>query len=440
MPGMMQPSRPKRKKPLVTVIVLATLLVLGGGSAAVFGLYLPNTPANVWNTGLERSGESIEKMTLEATTKEKLAAFEQSELTGSVDITADGESFSGTIAAKYDKDSADSTMTVSFDGESGAKQNLGVHVMAEMAKGKELPDMYLKLSGIKALGLDAMAPGVGTYDGKWIGISAAYLEQYLDDADKDAMTAEEFTHEDATALAKIVLADSRKYLFSADPQTAVLVQKSFVGTETLDGGMTANHYTVGINKANAKAYCEALITNLSASPSFKKLPGVDASTIETDKKSSIDDCKKSIDADIKDTDTFDMWIDKQYKLIHKARFTDDKERGDYIEVGQSYKGGDTLPMFVAMHSDKDKFDGRMTLDVDVARSVTNGTFTFKQTGESKLDVNAKFGFKPHQGTVTVQKPAGAIPIQEVFKQLGFDPEALAETELQDTELQDSELR
>ncbi len=445
-----QMQRPKRKK-RVLAIVIASIVVIGAAAGGVFGLYLPNTSANVWNTGLNRSGETLEQLTMEATAKDKVDVLKKSTLAGSIEFTSDGETYSGKINSKYDPISSDTTLSVSFkapgldtsfdsQGLGGSasqrpasnpakQQEIGLQVLTEQAADKVFPDTFFKLSGFKTLGLDGFLPGLNDYDGKWIAAPAEYLQSFLpaDELEKlqsekkSGKTDSRFDHEDAAELARITMANSRKYLFSTDVETAILVQKSFVGTEELDGDITANHYTVSLNKANAKKFCQSIIDDLAASESFKKLPGMDEETFAEDKKTAIEDCKKSVDDDIDENDTFDMWIDKSYKLIHKVRFTDKEEKGSYVDIGQSYKGGDVLPLFMRVHSDKDKMDGTFTLDIDTKQNTTVGAWNFKATGEEAFSTKASLELKPHEGKVTITKPTGAIPLKDVLSRFGIDP-------------------
>jgi hypothetical protein len=263
------------------------------------------------------------------------------------------------------------------------------------------------------------------YEGKWISVTSEYLESFVKEESGQDEKQPEFTQNDAAELAKALSKPTQDYLFSSDPEKAVLVQKSFEGTEEVDG-ITANHYIVGPNKENLKKYCQATIEAVYATEAYKKLSQTKPERIDEEKQKAIKECNEGIDADIKEEDTFDMWINKGNKLIYKIRFTDKKESGTYVEIGQTYKKGDVLPMFIAAHSDKDKYDGRFTLEYNSKSNVTKGEFKLELKGDSPDDTyNAKanFEFKPFDGDVTIEAPKDAIPIEQVLPAIGLDPNA-----------------
>ncbi len=62
------PRQGKRK--VILFGAMAAVLVLAGSAAAVFGVYIPNKPQNVWKTGLNRSGTAVQKLVATVTTKD----------------------------------------------------------------------------------------------------------------------------------------------------------------------------------------------------------------------------------------------------------------------------------------------------------------------------------------------------------------------------------
>lgn len=411
----------KKKKLIIGgAITLVVICLLGAG--AVFGLYLPNKPDAVYKSGLERTGKAVDKLVNDNLTQDKLNEIKSTDLSGKLDVQAAGTSYGGTFNSKFDTKKSDSTVTYKND-----QQNVSVQLLSDLADGKTYPDVYLKVSGLSALGLDQFIPQLKDYDGKWISATGDYLASIAPIENKDDSKPNEFGQKEAAELAKIVTNTTRDYVFTSDESKAVIQQKSFVGTEKLDEGITANHYTVGINKANANNYCKALIESIVASDAYKKIPGIDHGNVDENKNDSIKSCQDSINNDIKDTDTFDMWVDKKTKLIHKIRVTDEKDKGTYVEIGQTYKKGSNIPLFVTMHSDKDKYDAKLTLDVDTDKNVTKGSINFTYNGDDKYTANASFEFKPHEGDITIDKPKDAIPIQQVLKAFNFDPAELQQS-------------
>lgn len=409
-------DRFKKKKFLVPGAgVLAALLFAG----VVLGWYLPNQPQNVYNTGLDRTGEVAEKLILEGFDRESLETIKQSELTGKVEANGKDISFSTDFNSKYDEKYSDSFVNAKYKFPEDNEKSIGVKFLTETLKGRYYPNIYFQLTGLNAFGLEQFAPGLSEYDGKWISATSDYLESAIPASDEDGEKPGEFTYEDAAELAKVITAKTREYVFTSDKENSVVVQKSFVGTEKMEDGITANRYKIGLNKANLKKYCAALIEGVYSTKAYKKLPGGNSNNIDEDKKSSIKSCQDNVEEDVKEENTYDLWVDKKYKLIHKVRVTDKDDASSYVEAGQKYKGKDDVPLFVNVHSDKENYDGKFTLVLNTKTDVTKGTFSFNQQGVDWLKLDGSLEFKPFKGELKIEKPANAVPIQEVLQKLGF---------------------
>ncbi len=308
---------------------------------------------------------------------------------------------------------------MTYKGADG--KDLSVQLLSEAAEGALYPDIYFKMSGLSALGLDEFVPQAKDYEDKWIGASSDYLKSLIPAESTELDAKNEFTEKDAAELAKITTKITREYVFNADPQKAVLTQKSFVGTEKVESDITANRYEVTVNKDNAVKYCKALTEAFMSADAYKRIPGVDEGKIEEDKKNALKSCDDVDTKSIEDNSVIEMWVDKKLKLIHKVRVSEKDEKGNYAEFGQTYKKGDSIPMFALYHSDRDKYEGKMTLEVDTKKSITKGTFNFNFTGDEKYGAKATFEFKPHEGDVTIDKPKDFIPLSEVLKAFDVDP-------------------
>jgi hypothetical protein len=414
----------KRKKILIGLAPALIALIVGGGW--VFGFYLPNKPQNVWRTGLDRTGSTLDKLVIDATEKDKLEQSKKTEVSGSLEIKGEGANFSGSFSSKYDPANSDSGLNIKYDDAGSKEVNFNAQLKTKLPDDTNLPDLYFKVTGLNTFGVDQLVPTIAGYDGKWISVSSEYLKSVL-----PPETQEEFKKdrendvkaEDVAELARIVSGTTHEYVFTSDESKSVLVQKRYLGVEKLDNDITAYHYEVGFNKSNVKEYCKALVSRFMGAEAFKKLPGVKADNIDKDKEAAIKDCEESADKDIKDNYTFDMWVDKKYKLVHKLRFSDEQDKGTYFEVGQTYRGDDVLPLFLVVHSDKDQYNAIFDLEVDTVKTAGKGTFDFAYTGAQKYTAKASFEFKPYEGDINVEEPKGAIPIEEVLKKLGLDPSA-----------------
>ncbi len=405
------PKNPRKKLLLAGAGGLAALVILSLGG--VFAVYLPNKPENVWSAGISRTGKTVDKIVTSATNEKALASYKSSELSGSAEATVEGKTYKGSFNSKYDSKQTDNSFTYNGDGQ---PKDFNLKLLTDLADGKDFPDVYFQITGLSALGVDQFVPGADKYDGKWISVSSDYLKSVLPVEEKEAKNSQ-FTSQDAAELSRAVSNTTRDYVFSNDPAKAVLVRKNFVGTEKIEDGITANHYTVGINKDNAKKYCQALIESVVSTNGYKHIPGINPDSIDKDKQDSIKSCQSDIDTSFKDTDEFDVWIDKSKKLINKIRFTDEANKGTYVEVGQTYKKGDVVPLFLKAHSDEDKYEYTMTLETDMKKSTTKGAFNLSYTAGTNITAKAAFEFKPFDGDVTITKPTDSISIEKLLQDL-----------------------
>jgi len=403
------------------------VLVLALTSGVVFGWYLPNTPNNVYNTGLSRSGKALNSLIIAATDKKKLETYKTSTISGSIDTTVAKSHYTGDFTTTFDKASLNGGLDVALTDAQGKKEALTAKVLSQIPSGSVYPNIWFQLTGLKTLGLDPLFPQVGTYDRKWIAVSSSYLQsigaKYLNTSDN---TQTQITTEDIAEVARAVSGVSQQYLFSTGTDKAVFEKRSFVGKEQVDG-LSVYHYKVGVNIEHAKAYCVALSDATISTNAYKKVSGRTAAEITSDKTSAAKDCNQSTSDAIKATDTYDLWIDGHYKLVYKFRVYDKADKGLYTDVGQIYKGGDTLSLFVKVHDTHDSVDGAFTLDTDLNTNQTNGTLIVKSTSNDfPFNVTVKLKAVLSSKAVQVTPPTSAIKIEDVLKSLGLDATATPE--------------
>ena len=392
----------------------------------MFGLYLPNTPGNVWNTGINRSGKALDGLVQDATTATRLKEYKTSNIEGTLAVHADGSKYSGNFTTSFNKTSLNGGLSINLQDKDGSKQALTAKVMSQLPKDSLYPDLYFQVSGLKSLGLDDIMPGISAYDGQWISVSSDYLkslgDDYLASGNNDTS---QITSGDIAELARATSGVTKEYLFSTDKDKGVFVKKSFVGKEKQDG-MSTYHYKVGINLSHAKAYCTALTQAVLSTGAYSKLSGETKQQMHDKKKTAAKDCATSTTNALKGNDTFDLWIDGHYKLIYKIRAyaTDDKE--SYTDIGQVYKGGDKLSLFVTYHDAPSQSNTKLTLDTDLKTNATNLKLTSASIDSSfpydlTLTLTANISSKP----VTITKPASSVPIQTVLGKLGFGDPSVA---------------
>jgi hypothetical protein len=403
------------KKKLLTIIgLVVVLLLLAVGY--VFAFYLPNKPENVWKTGLDRTGDGLNGLITDATEQNKLSKLTTSELSGN--LTFESKAYgkaTGSYSAKFDDNSADGNLSVSLPQQGDKNIDLSLKTLLETPKDSTYPDVYLKFSGINALGLDAFIPGINQYDGTWINISSKYIESHAAVA-RDLDTKSDVKTADVAGLVRAVSGTTRDYLLTSQPDKAVLENKGFQGKETVDGIKTYR-YKAAVNKDHAKAYCDALGNAVAGTDLFKKL--VDESDRADSKKSFVEDCKNGVN-DIKSGETFDVWIDSGYKLIHKVRLYDTEDKDSYLDFGQTYKGDHNLYLFANLHDASAKADMTSTTTFNFDDMSAQGALDVKSKEGEGYTMSLTFKLAANDKKVTIDKPANSVPVETVLHALGLD--------------------
>ncbi len=409
-------SQKKSKKPLGLIAGgIAAVLLLSSG--VVFGYVLPNRPENVWSTGMNRSGKALEKLVSTATEKTTIDKFTKSQVTASLTADMGAEKFSGTLTSKYDETGANGNLVIKAKNTAGEEKEISLDAISKVIKDSTYPTAYIRFKGLSDLGLDAFAPGIGAFENKWITIDEDYFKNLgLEDGDTPKSQA---SADDYAKLANAAMEVTNEYIFTAAEDKAVFTRKSFVAKEKVDD-VSAFHYTVGVQVDHLADYCKALVTKEMGMAEFKKLPLYNADTFEEDKKSALKDCDDiKTDNDNLADETFDMWIDAKYKLVYKIRLTDKDTKDSYVDIGQLYRGGDDVNLFMKNH-DKD-VDASVVFKTNIKTSLTSLDVNIKgKTSGEDYDVTINLAAKPYTGEVDTKAPDGAIKIQDVLNQLGLN--------------------
>ena len=418
-----QPQASRRRKLLW--VGLAALVVAGAAGGYVFGLYLPNKPDHVWGLAFSRTGDALDTLVNSAVSADTTKAYQKLQLTGDLNVKSGSASFRGSLDGKFDPTTAQGTVKISAGDSEGQKYDLGIDLRSQRPKDALYPDSYLRLSGLKALGLDAYLPGIGDYDNKWVYISGDYVKSLVpamtDSQSKD--TNPQLTRDDVAEVAQTLTRVTKQYVFTDDQSKAVVINKEFLGKDQSEGASTY-HYKAGLNKDHAQAYCVALGNALLETKAYKKFNAVDGTAGKTDPKTTVTkDCADSTGG-IKDTSSFELWVERGHDLIQKVKVADPSEPGNYVEVGQTYKGGTTIPQFARYHSDKDKLDIAEQATLDTTTKAVKLTVSGREqkTATSEgFDISLNLNASPYNGTVPFDRPADAVPLPEVLKRFGIDP-------------------
>ncbi|MFZ1483810.1 MAG: hypothetical protein WAS36_02265 [Candidatus Saccharimonadales bacterium] len=412
------PPVKKSKKKLYIIggsVGLMLLLVATG----VFGFYLPNRPSAVWNTGINRTGKALDSVVQSATEKKTLETLSTSKISGELNATYQGSTYKGTVTTKFKDNDSDTGVTVAMKS-TDVNMNVGLKVLTETVKDSSYPNAYFQFTGLKELGiLDMASPGLGEYEGKWISIPAATYQKWIQQISGEESEAAKYSSADIAEISQTVIAVTNNYVFSTDPEKAVLKQNSFVGKETVDDIKTY-HYKVSVNQEHAKDYCVALVNEVTKTKAFKNLTGYSDEDVNSTREDGVKSCKDDAAKQVKESDEYDMWIDGKYKLIYKVRVNDKDAKGDYQEFGQRYTGGDVLTFFYNLHSEENKGDVKVSFVYNAKTFVTTMTLDGEsKSKENPSSLDAKVTFEPSNDEVKITAPKDAVPIETILQQLGI---------------------
>lgn len=408
-------KKPKRTMLFVSVIVLVILL-LGGGYA--FGIYLPNKPANVYKSSLKNSAAGIDTLT-NYFQKQTGSDFKSVAYAGSLKVKSSAVSFDGNVSGKFDKDgNGDLLLNADVLGE-----KLAVNVRSLKAAGNSSPDIYLRATGIKSILDSEGLNGFDSLDGQWLfvdhtiidSLSTSARQSLGQGAGSDAASASTVPsmaqiNDAVNAVNKV----NKQYLFTTDPQTAVLAGEKFIAKETKDG-RSVDHFKVGYNKAHLKAYVAALKTALDGSQlnDWSKKANDGKSLSEVMDFTSLEDSVNNAKSDY----TFDLWADTKIKLIHAIEFADTKNPNEKFTISQNYTGGSKYPFSISgtsVDSDGLKSSGTFGFTVDTA---TN-KYTIDVSGSSSDGSSGALNLSLTPGSAAVKEvaPSGAKSINDLMSQ------------------------
>ena len=451
-------TSPKDRKRAFIFLGLSAFLVV---CIAVFVLafYIPNLPKNVWATGLTRTGKETDLLIEKLEDPKAYKALEKSSIAVKGKGTTDGTSIDINLDSKYDSTKSNSNLDVNGKGN-GKTYKLNAQVKTVLPESATLPNIYFKISGFSSLGLDEFFGDLKKYDNTWVAVEQDFYNSLIEPGDTpDKQDGKNVTQQDITSVLSDLNTVAKEYIFTNDPEKAVIEMVSYVGTEESEG-IKAKHYKAKINKSHAVAYCKASAQKVFANKSFKRIAGED----EASYKDYKDDTLKSCDSSIKDSELdrpFDMWIDSKYKVIHKVRVTTDfskenkknqeekqkcieeaslyddggspddckyydssiKKGVQYSEFGQIFKSKSQIKLFVHDLQDINgsKTDNRLDVSIDTDKLQLSGDFVYlskpKEGKESKVNINMIS--KPYDGKVETDKPAATIPLQQILNELGI---------------------
>lgn len=404
------PATAGRKLPtkLIAIIVSVVVVLIGGSSAAYFGIILPNNPEHLWGQALKNTGKGYTKFInyakdTKAETGLNIKGTFKLDSSFKTDGSFEVKSDSKNATLKADVGLATTRMTVD-----------GILITNEVSK---TPDMYYKFSGIKGIAQEfgGVGPEFDSLDNQWIAIdhtlfdnTAEYASNGLLDSDLLSMSKQDWLD-----IAKSAGQTMDKYIFTDNPVTAVFKISKKVGEESKDG-RKLYHYEAGISKDHTKEFISALKDQLKKT----KL----GTALGNDYQEAMDSLflPASID-NIKDSDTIGVWVDKKTKLVRRIQLVDSDNSNTTIDLALNYNGGDEYPFEISATTDEDGIKDTITLGVTI-NSKTNAyklnlKASSEQEGQDGLTFETNIDIKQSSDAVNVSKPAGAKSLIEAMNSI-----------------------
>lgn len=415
-----EPKKSKLKK--ILIIVIAVILLLVAGVGAYFGLVVPSKPENVYNSAMGRSGKVFKSTVDSYTSQEYLNKIKKTETNANFKYESKDLNVDGKLNVK--SDTKNSTSDLEINSPLGKITSKAITITPD---GSEFPDAYFQVNGLKAVTPIIGMPQLESLDGKWIEINHTLFKQIVAQSSSNGKY-DPIKAEDVTDLANKLAQSTVDRAFGTDKTQAVFINTKFVGKETVDGKKT-NHYIVKVNKDNLKAYYKTVIETTYSSNIFKKMnPDAKQEDLDKQKNQAIETANKSVDS-IGDQDTFDAWIDRSSKLIYKVKISDKTNNKNFIEIGQNYKKGDDIPMFVKITTDEE--NSKSNTDIKITANKKSSNLKLEGVSEFTGSISGKatYGLEinPYTGEIKAEKPTGTVPITDVLKALGIDPASLTQS-------------
>jgi hypothetical protein len=414
------------KKLLYAAIIGAALIAL----AAYFAWYLPNRPENVYSTSMERTGMVLEDFASDISSmlsEESLNQFESLELNGELSIKTPDYNINGSLITYTQKPNTDSTITLKVDPKD-ENSNEGFDVKAEIITNRKEADKffntYFKISGLKQLDPSNSASEFGFLEDQWVSLTSDYIESVSDDTDyldvdEGLDIVKDLTSQDVEELVTAVIDDMQEYVFTADEEKGIIKVLEYIGEEEPEPDLKTFRYTATIDRDNYLTYCDVSSETVSSS-TFSQKVRLEDQTQEEQKASIKKSCQEGLD-EYEDEDYFEIWADRKTRLIHKMRFYDDiNDLKTYGEIGQRYRGGDEIPLFVNYVDGSDeqqKQEYKATLSMNQSTNTWQFNVDYQKTGDKPLKVGAKLSVKPHTGDIRTEEPEGAMTVEELYEQL-----------------------
>ena len=408
-------TKKKRLSVKLLVPILILLILLGGSAAAYFGYYM--NPSVIWQQSLSNMNGGYNKLISYLNTN-SAAHYAGISENGAFTASVGGQQYSGSLTSLTD--GGNTTLSAKVDLGVG---KLDLEERSIMSPGNQYPDVYLKLSGLKAV--DAALGGslgsqIDSLDGQWIVIDHNLIADLVNIANKQQQSnpISQLTWSDIYSYLQAASQVNQKYLFTTNKNTAVMTVTKQIGNQTLNGQNTYE-YQAALIPAHVQAYYTAMCSALQQSALGAYLQKETGTPVGT---SPICTSLEKSAAKIKPSDTFTVWVNTQTRLISKVRIPDWQSNNpaqNFVDAGLNYRGGNTYPFFFNVNQTSGDFNLTVTLN-----SKTNSVNVVLQahgsaSSNTNYNVSGNFSVTPTNNKLTLTAPANATSIITVLNSLGL---------------------
>lgn len=403
-------SSPKRK--IIWGAAIAVLVVLLLSGAFVFGYYLPNRPTAVYAKAMSRSGDAVDLLVQEVNAQTE-KSYKSTHVEAAFSAKEGSTVLDGTADVKFSQTGFAGTAKANVMGQKMSAELRGVDVPES-----ESPDIYVKVDGLAAYSAYLGAELTDKLNAQWVLIDHTLVDSAQSSVTGSPAESTPTPQQLNDAMQKMQVVN-KKYLFSDDKEAAVFTYSTFVGKETKDG-RSVNHYKVTVSKASLKAYIDALGKSLDAS----KLNDWAQKQYKKNISEVVDFAAAKAEVDnLKDNESFDLYVDLKTKLMQSIAYSDKKDDGGTatVAISQNCTGGDVYPFELSIKTAggeqgdfsavvgavANKKGNSMKLTIDAHGTEEDVSSTYK------LTVNVT----PSNDVLKVEAPSGARSFNDIITEV-----------------------
>lgn len=415
-----QPSKKGFSKLKFVGLGIFVFILLLGGSGAAYMQFIYNSPEKVWARALESSQKGLDSIAQKASENAQKAQKIDGTFKMSSPTVVDGS-----LHMLTNEQSAEMTMDI---GAMGARVNADVRLVDVAAS--EMPDIYLKLDGLKSVSsllsvggpeLEQYSQLIESVDGQWYVVDHTVFDQLVASGYQSGGMPS-LSNEDIKAMYAALLTVIRDDLLSSDPNKAVFEVVKTIGKEDFEGTSTY-HYEVGVNKEHLKSFLSDLKTAMAATKFAELVASASGKSYE--EAINLEEFFKSIDKQDFSNAKADVWVESNGKYIRNIRLypvNGDKDK-NRLDIAIPYAGGEAVPLAVKATFDDDGMVGTTSSGIDFNTSTGDmhgwGKADFTYDTETTVNFEYDLTAKATDDTPNSDKPSDAKNFMELFGAMGL---------------------